>query len=475
MNKQIFILAMTALGFVACSSDETVTSQATSEGNAISFRTTVAGQTRAADKTSANLGSFNVEAFNAGTTSNPYFSSVTFTNNNGTYTSANKYYWPATGNLDFYAYSPIDGASNQVSKTDYKTFSIIPSSTISQQVDFVYACNKNQSKVSNGVPLNFRHAGSKIVLKVKNTSPTLKFEVSGWKIFNVGAAGTFVYDRNSHDGNTSSVGTLDNEDWHGQEYDTFKGEFGTANVIPVSAPAKFLNSNSSTSASETTDENLNMILIPHSQSRVTQYASASLGSGVSVSNNNAYIAVKMVIKNNDGSVIFDASTENGGWAMWPVDIDWKPGKKYTYTIDLGDGGYYEKNHDSNIDLDPILEGAEIKFVNVTVDTWEAQSVYLLTANSSTSIDVPAAGGIYIFNISGLTSGEHVEAEAQGGGTISFSSDISLNNSTVPNSGSVILTVPVAANTQASTKEATITVTNVTTTTTITFNQEAAGN
>ncbi len=59
-------------------------------------------------------------------------------------------------------------------------------------------------------------------------------------------------------------------------------------------------------------------------------------------------------------------------AIWPIGgYNWEPGKVYTYTIDLAGCGYYETNQDTDADLDPILENAEIKFVSVTVDDWTA--------------------------------------------------------------------------------------------------------
>lgn len=93
----------------------------------------------------------------------------------------------------------------------------------------------------------------------------------------------------------------------------------------------------------------------------------------------------MKIRNNDtkgddgtgtgnGTLIEDAS-EDGYWAIWPVDFNWAPGKKYTYTIDLGGGGYWEKNKKGDdTALDPVLDGAVIQFVTVTVDDWDNNAV-----------------------------------------------------------------------------------------------------
>ena len=119
---------------------------------------------------------------------------MTYTNSGGTFTSATKYYWP-TNNLDFYAYSPIttdvegdqkgalSNGDYQIVKTDYKTFTIKPSTTVSEQVDFIYANTNNKDKGSSGevTTLNFRHAGAKIVVKVKNSAPNLKFDVHLWR------------------------------------------------------------------------------------------------------------------------------------------------------------------------------------------------------------------------------------------------------------------------------------------------------
>ena len=86
--------------------------------------------------------------------------------------------------------------------------------------------------------------------------------------------------------------------------------------------------------------------------------------------NGSYVALEIKIMNND-----DANTviQDKTWAIWPVAFSWEPGKKYTYTIDLAGGGYYETNVDGSetddTELDPILENAVIKFVDVTVDVW----------------------------------------------------------------------------------------------------------
>lgn len=367
MKKRLFFLPMVAIMMAACSSNETIEVNE-NKGDLISFRPIVKGVTRAADADLSSDGkSFNVEAFNTGTTSSPYFSNVTFTKSGDTFTSATKYYWP-TNNLDFYAYSPI--SSGQFVKTDYKTFTITPSATVSEQVEFIYANTNNKSKGSSGevTTLNFRHAGAKIVVKVKNSAPNLKFVISGWKLGYLDNTATFTYKDANTD--TQDGAQLAFTDWSDNTTPSAENTYSTtftANPIAAESTTYFLEKNGTPSTTDT-DEDLNMILIPQTLTAATAYADATAGAKP----NGSYIALKMVIKNNTtaGETVADA-TAVGKWAIWPIGgYNWEPGKKYTYTIDLAGGGYYETNQEgTDGNLDAILEGAEIKFVSVSVDGW----------------------------------------------------------------------------------------------------------
>ena len=367
MKKRLFFLPMVAIMMAACNSNETIEVNE-NKGDLISFRPIVKGVTRAADADlSSDATSFNVEAFNTGTTTSPYFSNVTFTNTSSTFTSATKYYWP-TNNLDFYAYSPI--SSGQFVKTDFRTFTITPSATVSEQVDFIYANTNNKGKGSTGevTTLNFRHAGAKIAVKVKNSAPNLKFEISGWKLGYLDNTATFTYGDANTD--TQAGAQLAFSDWSENTTQSAANTYSTtftANPIAASQSTAYFLGNAGTPSTSATDESLNMILIPQTLTAATAYASTTAGAKP----NGSYIALKMVIKNNTtaGETVADA-TANDKWAMWPIGgYNWEPGKKYTYTIDLAGGGYYETNQDTDADLDPILEGAEIKFASVTVDGW----------------------------------------------------------------------------------------------------------
>ena len=432
MKKTILILASAVLALAACNKVDIIEEN---HGDAITFRPFTSTLTRVAttqDVTTANIASFKVTAFNAGTTANPYINDITYSRTTATPyvfyvdpTAAassdyrNEYYWPAN-NLDFYAYSWTDGSSStyfsgsQVAKTAYNTFTYTPavatSSADPDHADLVVACVPNASKASygaNGIPLNFRHAASKIVVKVKNTSAQLKFDIDAWKVGYLYEKGTYTLPKTStathYDDNASSPTLLNLSDW------AYTGATQVVGHEYVSNQSSMVYVNPNTTTAVALDGE--MILVPQTHKVIDMtatdkkgYASTDPGAAL----DGAFIAVKFIIRNNDaftagtdpetsepistptdgqGTVIYGtapvapATAYTTGWAIWPLPASsvWEPGKKYTYTIDLAGGGYYETNQaetESGADqdeLDPILDNTVIKFITVTVDEWQTQA------------------------------------------------------------------------------------------------------
>ena len=366
MKKNLFILAVAGLALASCSSDETIASQATSQANEISFRAFNNGMTRAADA-HFNVANdqFKVTAFPQGTTTTAYFSNVIFKTADGsTFTSTGgKYYWPNSTNLDFYAWAPAGQSDN------YASIPVTVASEAASQIDLVYGKTLDWGKVAlqtgtdaghridgssvQGVTINFRHAESKVVIKLQNSNSNLKITASNVTIGNVSGSGTFAIAETHTDtkdaatiaGGWSSLGAA------------------TASYSQDITPAVF---------STATQAGVDMILIPQTLTNAGVYnktGSAAVGDPF----NGAYITVKLKIQNSadDNYIVGKASgVDEYVTALFPLPATaWAPGKKYTYTVDLAGGGYYPTNHDTNEDLDPILEGAEIKFVTVTVDNW----------------------------------------------------------------------------------------------------------
>lgn len=371
-KSKVLLFASAVAALAACSSDEVVDQN--NAGNEISFAPVINQATRGLDVTTAGLESFTVTAIKNGTTQ-AYFSNVGFIKSaDGSFGSSPKYYWPATEALDFYAYatkktSDASVISGQVNKLAYNEFEVTPSTDWNNQVDLVYAATKGKTKAANGsgVVLNFRHTGAKIRVKVKNTSETLKFKVSGWKVGFLSNKAKFTF---GNDGNTDGQGsaTLSLSNWGNYAAKSvntqYVSSFETKNYNVGATSAELL-------AGE-------MILLPQETPLLENYASNDDHAAVT----NPYIALNVIICNNDANETIVASGENGApiWATWPLPTRaWEPGKIYTYVIDLAGGGYHPDNKpQTDPKLDPLLD--EIKFVDVTVDEWQDGGEFPVTNN-----------------------------------------------------------------------------------------------
>ena len=373
MKKYLFILAAAALGFASCSNDDVIAESSTfNDANTISIRPFVQGATRATDIDASSLQASGFTAF--ATVGNDfstiYFNETAFTYSSGTYTSATKYYWPSTGTLDFYAYA-YNGADGQVTHTaQTKAFTVTPNATAANQTDLVFANTNGKSKTGtygageanqygkDGVPLNFRHAESKITVQLKNTSTALKVTVKDVAIGYLNTTGTYTYS-----GSTSNTNT-DGENNDQLKFADWTAKSGTGSYTQTATTTSY------TSATATTALPTSFILIPQALTTATAYSADTPDAAF----NGAFITVQLKIQNaeNDAYIV-GGDGDNYVTALWPLPAGtWNPGYHYTYTLDLAGGGYYPTNQTSigtGTALDPILDGAEIKFVSVTVDAW----------------------------------------------------------------------------------------------------------
>lgn len=373
MKKNYWILAAAAVALAACSNDDTIAvNQGIEEANTINFSTIVEGQTRAAGITTANLESFYVTA-NRG--EDIYFGAtpVEFVKDGSTtsYRSATKYYWPSEGKLDFYAFAPATSAT--FTRTDSTEFSITPAATPADQVDFVYGVVRQQDKTSggNGVALNFRHAMSDVIIQLKNTSTDKSVTVADVAIGYILPTGAFAPAFKTAAG--SEVGFCTN----GTGISNVTAASETGYYIAPGAWTASGDRTSYTQAATTTSYTSNtavtplpadMILVPQTLVNPGAYSAATAGSGF----NGACITVQVKIQDKQGHYLA-GTANNFVTAMWPIAAtQWLPGHKYTYTLDLAGGGYFPTNQENTDEnLDPILENAEIFFLTPTVDEWIA--------------------------------------------------------------------------------------------------------
>ncbi len=352
-NFRIIAIAAAVTALASCNKNEVISVR---EPDAINFSTRIGMATKALSKTAFSTGDkFNVWASydNGGTVSRYFLDDFKF-DGSYWYSDSTPYYWPAdidaTHTLTFHAVWP-ETISRPLSAD---AFSYVVADDAENQKDVIYAKHVSSTKETSGVSLNFRHTLSQIIVKAKNTSGTLRCDVTGIKLAFVNKSGDFK-------AASIASSTTDERDNANLTRDDWTVTDGAA-----SASGNYVQSGLAASIApdaSATPLGASWILIPQMQPKAESYTSSDENTPM----DGAYLAVKMTVRNAaDGTVV---ASER--WCCWPVALDWKPGYKYTYTIDLAGGGYEEKNgDDTDDDLDPVLENQEIFFVDCSVDAWD---------------------------------------------------------------------------------------------------------
>ena len=379
MNKKLFFLAIAALGLAACSNDDVVEiNQSLSDANAISFRSDVGGQTRATATTTETIqtNGFFVGAWNHTDSHTSYFADELFTKDETpatTYHSSagTTHFWPATGSLDFVAYYPNVGG--QLTHGAWNTFTLVPSNTNTEHVDYVIAATFERSKVgsADGVPMKFKHLGSWIELKTYNSkgnaTGNMKTTVQAWKVGYIHKGGVYTVSSNT----TTESGLSSSGSWDYSSYPVQSSNVPNEYKETLAADVTTTTNGACDTSGEAVATGNAMIVVPQSTTKKTGESKYTTGGYLTC----AFIAVKLLITDGSDHTIANATgTTNVDeiardlWAVWPISNDLVDGYKYTYTIDLAQGGYKEIGT-PNGPFEPWLAGAEIFFDDVEVTSW----------------------------------------------------------------------------------------------------------
>lgn len=368
MKKKLLFAALAASVMVSCSNDDIVD---VNHGEGIAFRASLdRALTRANATTLENMTEFNVTAI--GNNAN-YFTDMTVTKIGGEWKPAHTYYWPGY-ELSFFAYTPkISGVSISNDSKAIKDFS--PAQKAAEQKDLLVSFNKgDKTNENNGIAMNFKHALSQIEVKAKCSNDKIKIEVLGVKMENAAAKADFTFPEEV----TNANYTLTQDKWSNlQEIN----DHSKAYMIKGKQKMDLTNQ-----AQSIMFDNGNFMLIPQ---KLTKWDGTENKTG-------AYLSVLCRIYSLDGNketLLYPRPTEHDdkkgkyAFAAVGIDIDWKPGMKYTYTLNFcGDGGgagEIDPNPgpvdptDPEIDPNPGTGGEEIlgkpiKFT-VTVDNWVDKS------------------------------------------------------------------------------------------------------
>lgn len=344
-------IMLSAIALSACSENEPVTDQGQqSGGDAIRFAVNTE-HTRAGDITTNNLSTFYVYAY-TDVNSKP---AVFMDNVEVTKTSANSWtyspveYWPANAAVDFYAYAPAGWLGD-----GKPTEPVVYDASAGDQ-DIVYAVSPDMKGNVGGanaqVLLNFRHALSKVAVKLSSTNTTLQVKVSNVVLTNIMTKGNFTFPSESTAGtpDTGNVGK-----WSDQNT-------ATTYVLHMSQSMEDIITLTST-ATDLSNTGLGLGGAKYLLPQILTWRSN--GSG-----NDTYIAVMCNIydaktgaklwpnENTPKENIVDGSTNGDGLLKFPLSTslfsEWEPGYHYVY----------------NLVINSNEEMGAIEFGNPTVDTY----------------------------------------------------------------------------------------------------------
>lgn len=309
--KKTLLAVVAALAMVSCSQNEIdeIDNGKQSGKTEIRFNSAVMKTTRVAPMVTDNFKTFQVYGYlgditNASTSiETAYLDDVITKNASNVWEGTKTYYWPATGNISFIAYSPATNVtySPKAGDTGYPSFSyVVQSGELGKlQEDLVYAIKPNESK-ANEISLGFKHALTQVNFSAEMIE-TYKYTISSITISGVYGTGDFKFGQT--EGNEwTSTGSAD------ASYQ-YKGEFPD-NVK--------ITSENTTIALEKADGSSPLMLLPQP---------------FETSNTTAKITVVYSVKDkNDVVLCTDESRE-----ILLAEQTWQIGKKIRYTLGLAPG------------------------------------------------------------------------------------------------------------------------------------------
>lgn len=346
MKRYIFSMALAAAVLSSCTQDEVITAS----NDEIRFTTTVETTSRAVTSYCANNlpAEFTVwsanKDLNGQLVTDRYIPGVSVSGNGSTYnfTDGNVRYWPE-GTLDFLAYANDEGTFDESTITSgatFRDFHVNPN--VANQVDFIYATKRNVARGNGAVALNFRHALSQVVFRGMIATDNIIVEINSVTIGHLSGTGTFAL------APTANTATNVNDSYHSDapnsktlsaglgtwsQLDTPNNEYTITLDQPVTIDQiNVAETLSRTPAGHSKEgwENV-MCLIPQNQQKWTGNSDLAAADG-------AYIGF--------GCKVWNVAQLNGettkyqafdGTFYMPLEIAWKQGFRYVYTIRFGEG------------------------------------------------------------------------------------------------------------------------------------------
>lgn len=380
MKGKKFFLVLSAMALaMGCSNDETI--EVNGEDR-IDFSVTAGKLTRATATMTTSINAFKVWAI---TDNKTYMDGITVNKTNGKWTYSGTKFWPETS-VDFFAVSPATPYSGTV--TVDTTAKKIKDYVANGTEDLLYAMNAAEMKDDHKnapVSVNFRHALSQIVFKVKKTmTSSIDVSVQGIKVDGVANKSTLTWatattgsnmtgtDADTETGNTWGT-------WATPDGDAEYQAIDLTSAYSVTTEASYLTSDEGNGALFLMPQTLNPWLTTTNDTvKITGKARllvnckiTDTASGITLwpkSGDYGEVAISLSNPNND------PYKGNGN-----THDRWMQGKKYIYTLIFGEGGGYDPNPDPD---DPKPEPVLVPITfTVSVDNFQNGGECDLTANN----------------------------------------------------------------------------------------------
>lgn len=183
-------IAATAILATACTDQDESSPNTPTSGQAIRFAANTEFA-RSGDITTNSLRTFNVYAF-TGNDKATYMDNVTVTKTGtNAWTYSPLKYWPADQTLDFYAFAPASWVG------DNSPLAPVPYDNGEGTEDIIYAVNPGLSGYTDApnaqVIFNFRHALSKVTVKMSSADARLTVKVTNVAMSNIYSKGDFTF------------------------------------------------------------------------------------------------------------------------------------------------------------------------------------------------------------------------------------------------------------------------------------------
>lgn len=329
LSVATFVIAMSV---TACSSDSNHNQQPSSPE--IQFSVVAPPTPRDISRPEITTSTIDNFLLNAFTDKKTFISDLKVTRTNDKWTYSPAYYWPATP-VNFYAVSPTEsqmtrpetsGVANNAFRAEYVN---------TGATDLLYSVAKDQTPTSATTPravqLNFRHALSRVAVKMKSSNSDIRIKIYSVELENIMTKGVFTFPDEttsasgapSLDGTTAGMGKW--SDWSVP---------GNASIYDNASGSDYLSS----SATEFSNNEYSFAL-PQPLSEAT-----TVGNTV----NGSFIKVKCVIDNGTNPDIrlwpnsqTPAENKEGEYGIIRFSLrnaaspqSWQPGVGYIYNLDI---------------------------------------------------------------------------------------------------------------------------------------------